>query len=217
LAEDPAHRPGDAAEVLAELAAAAADRSGPPVGEFDDFRDLSDREPARRVGDRFFADWENPDAELSAPAPAPPATRSWHGRVVGAAAALAVLVAVPVLAGRQPAPLPGSARPSEVAVPAESAAGFVVRTEGTVELELDPPVEAGDAVELTWRSDTDLEYAVVVAGAAMPTKVVMVKRQRTLRMPVDPARQYCFLVQGTDGEHVYQTAPRPIRGATCRL
>jgi eukaryotic-like serine/threonine-protein kinase len=197
LAADPADRPASAAGVLAELEAAAAD----PPGEFDDFP----QETEPRPGDRFFADWERGD-----PDPEPPARPRRHP-MLGAAAALAVLVAVPVLAGRQPSPAAESPRPAEIA--AAPASGVTVHT---VDLQLDTPVEAGDSVQLSWRSDADLEYAVVVAGTALPTKVVLVNREHTLRVPVEPDRQYCFLVQGTDGAHVYQTAPRPIRGAVCR-
>jgi hypothetical protein len=228
LAADPAHRPPDAASALAALMAAGGAAGGAPdagpgtadpageepggLGGFDDFAGGVDRAAARRPADRFFAEWDNGVDPVAAPEADRPA-RARRGTAVGFAAAVAVLVAVPVLVERQPpAPFESAGR-TVASAPRDGTEGFTVRT---VELVLEPPVETGDAVELTWHSDADLEYAVVVAGESLPTRVTMVGPQRTVLVPVEPDRRYCFLVQGTDGVHVYQTPPRPIRGAVCR-
>lgn len=77
--------------------------------------------------------------------------------------------------------------------------------------------DRGQTVELTWRGATSLEYAVVVAGTGLPTRAVLARHARSMRLQVHPNRQYCFLIQATDGEQVMQSEPRPIRGAVCRL
>ncbi|HEY2700295.1 MAG TPA: hypothetical protein VGJ45_32880 [Pseudonocardiaceae bacterium] len=161
-------------------------------GDFDDFPEDADRESLQELADRFFA------GEPSGEEPAPPVRRP-IARFAGAATALALLVAVPVLLTQQPAV---SSQPASTR---------------TIELALDPPVDQGPAVELTWRGPPDLQYAIVVAGLAQSAQVIFVSPHRTdLLVPLDPARQYCFQLQATDGANVYQTAPRGIRGATCR-
>lgn len=163
-------------------------------GDFDDFPDDGDRESIDEVAERFFRAWD----EAEPPTPPPERTKTAPGRVVGVAAALAVLVAVPLLTLQQPAV---SSQPTP-------SAGV---------LRLDPPVDEGPTVDLNWHGADGLRYAVVVAGASMPTKVIFVTGdQTTMRVPIDPVRAYCFLVQGTDGEQVYQTPPRAIRDAVCR-
>jgi hypothetical protein len=37
-----------------------------------------------------------------------------------------------------------------------------------------------------------------------------------MTVDVEPGRKYCFLVQATDGDEVYESEPQPLRGATCR-
>lgn len=71
-------------------------------------------------------------------------------------------------------------------------------------------------VELTWRAPEGFESAVVVADGTGEAKTTIVRQQRTLKVPVDPGRKYCFLIQITDGGGVQESAPQPIRGAVCR-
>lgn len=205
LAPEPARRPVDAGSVLTELTAAARPSmaSAIPAGG--------------RAGTTPQAPpLSEPGEGVDQGAPAGTGRPKWTrpGTAVGVAAALAVLAAVPLLAARQPVAPP--AQPGRVAsaAPADPASVFTV---STVELRLDPPVDEGAAVELTWHGGTGLEYAVVIAGDSLPTRVVRVRGERTTRLRLEPARHYCFLVQGTDGVHVYQSAPRPIRGAVCTL
>lgn len=86
-----------------------------------------------------------------------------------------------------------------------------------VDLVLEPPVDQGDYVRLTWRGDAELYFAVIVAGEGIETKPEFAHRDRTMRVPVDPGRRYCFQIQASDGSHLYTTDPVPIRGARCQL
>ncbi|MEE6258200.1 serine/threonine protein kinase [Plantactinospora sonchi] len=111
-------------------------------------------------------------------------------------------------------------RPGELAVPPPppSAAGTTgpAPTPATVvHLELTDPVDRGNVVELSWRSTEPLDFAVVVAEEGEQAKVLLAQRGTTYRVPVDPVRRYCFLIQGSNGLQVYETPPKPIRGARC--
>ena len=171
------------------------------AGDFDDFPEDSDRESLQEVADRFFTDW--PDTEpFEEPSQEPPSepVRRPVGRMAGIATVLALFIAVPVVLDQQPA------------VSDQTVAQV------SVELRLDPPVDNGGTADLNWHGAGGLHYAVVVAGASMPTKVIFVNGERTsLRVALDPARQYCFQVQATDGTQVYQSPPRAIRDAVCRM
>jgi hypothetical protein len=110
-------------------------------------------------------------------------------------------------------------RPGELAVPpapppvvATSASPTPARV---VHLELTDPVDRGNVVELSWRSTEPLDFAVVVAEEGERAKVLLAKRATTYRVPIDPVRKYCFLIQGSDGLQVYESQPKPIRGARC--
>jgi hypothetical protein len=227
LTREPAERMTDPDAVLARLVGLIEFNTEPApssaeavavvngVGDFP-----ASQQSYELTAERFFAEWQDtnspdnaaaPDPEPIPPPPAAGPDRSALGRVCGAAAMLAVLVAVPIIVGGQPA-MPAPANPPVSTVSAPSSAN----RPQTVGLKLDPPVDRGNEVDLTWHGDTALHYAVVVAGAEVPTKVIFVNGKSTqLRIPVDPARQYCFLVQGTDGSQVVQTAPIAIRDAVC--
>ncbi|GIJ48423.1 hypothetical protein Val02_53090 [Virgisporangium aliadipatigenens] len=109
--------------------------------------------------------------------------------------------------------------PDELAVPpaparsAGSAPGPLPSR--VVQLELADPVDRGNYVELSWRSSEPLDFAVIVAAEGEKAKAVFVHRSTSYRMEVDPARKYCFLIQGADGVQVHNSAPKAIRGATC--
>ncbi|GAB3156698.1 hypothetical protein GCM10027290_55000 [Micromonospora sonneratiae] len=175
-----------------------------------------------------------PDAALpdaAAPAPASrvlvyttggsdPAGRSkqvrtrWRPALLFGLGAIVVgLTVVPMLL-RQDGPKQPAAPPTVTEGPAQAPAAA---QPPQVNLELAPPVDRNSHVELTWRADGDLDFAVVVAGERIDTMVLVANRQRTMRVPVDPTRKYCFQVRATDGRHIYTTEPIPIRGARCKL
>ncbi|WP_328617072.1 protein kinase [Amycolatopsis sp. NBC_00355] len=82
-------------------------------------------------------------------------------------------------------------------------------------LELLPPKDASDSVELTWRSSAPMDYAVVVAAEGDQARVVPAGRQLSLTIPVEPGKRYCFLVRAATARGVYESLPKAIRGATC--
>jgi hypothetical protein len=84
-----------------------------------------------------------------------------------------------------------------------------------VKLTLEAPIDRGKYVQMRWHSTTPLRYAVVVAGEGEETNVVIAGENTSVRVNVHPKRAYCFAVQGTDGDRVYESKPRGIRGATC--
>lgn len=86
-----------------------------------------------------------------------------------------------------------------------------------VVLQLGEPVDRVNRVDLRWESPEQLEFAVVVAAEGEQPKVVLAMQNRSLEVEVDPTRKYCFLVQGTDGIHVYESRPKSLRGATCKF
>ncbi|MEU5566815.1 protein kinase domain-containing protein [Micromonospora musae] len=110
-------------------------------------------------------------------------------------------------------------RPAELAVapapppPATSTAPTPTRP--AVQLELADPVDRGNEVELSWRSSEPLDFGVVVAAEGQPAKVLIVRSGNSYRVPVDPVRKYCFQIQASDSITVYESQPKPIRGATC--
>jgi eukaryotic-like serine/threonine-protein kinase len=100
--------------------------------------------------------------------------------------------------------------------PGEPAPPPVSTTAAPVRLELAEPVDLGDHVVLTWTSERTLDFAVVVSTDSEPNRTLLAERNHTINVPVDPARKYCFLVRATDSDRVYQSQPKPVRGATCR-
>ena len=85
------------------------------------------------------------------------------------------------------------------------------------QLALAQPTDLGSSVVLTWTSSDQLDFAVIIAEQGEPDRTLLAYREHTMTVPVDPQRKYCFLVQGTNGSQVYQSAPQPVRGATCHL
>lgn len=139
---------------------------------------------------------------------------------LGALTGLGVLVvgltvlSVIVSTSGLPPRTPDSVAPAPTPTPQGSPSSDAVPK---VDLVLDPPVDQGDYVQLTWRADAELHFAVIVAGERIGTKAEFAHRDRTMRVPVDPARGYCFQIQASDGSHIYTTDPVPIRGARCKL
>ncbi|MGW0432173.1 serine/threonine protein kinase [Micromonospora sp. NPDC003197] len=142
-----------------------------------------------------------------------PSTRWRPGLLVGLGAVVVGLAVVPLVL-QQGGPAQPAASPTIVE---EAAQAPPSAAPPKVNLELAPPADRGNHVDLTWRADGDLDFAVVVAGERIDTMVLVANRQRTMRVPVDPTRRYCFQVRATDGRHIYTTDPIPIRGAQCKL
>ncbi|MER6668544.1 protein kinase [Amycolatopsis japonica] len=123
------------------------------------------------------------------------------------AAGLAVL---PLVLG--PAEIGGQAVPVAAAIPSPAAASAPAPD---VKLALAPPQDQSDHVQLTWTAEGELDFVVIMAGERLETKQLVAHRQRSLDVPVDPARRYCFQLRATDGRHIYTTEPVAIRGARC--
>lgn len=203
LAPEAAHRPPDAAWVVEQLAGMLPTHDHTPPAanaadddEFDDF----DAAPAQ------------PDLDTHDAHPTTGLSRRRYFLAGGAIVATMVVAALLFLftqnnsdqlrtTPRQPPP-PASGAPTSGVTSA-------------VQLDLADPVDLGNSVELTWTSDRVLDYAVIVAGDGEPNHTLLAQRNRTMTVPVDPVRKYCFLIQATDGDQVYQTGPKAIRGATC--
>lgn len=78
------------------------------------------------------------------------------------------------------------------------------------------PTDVGDHVVLTWTTDDDsLYFGVVVSGDGEPSRTLLADRNRTMKVPVDPQRKYCFLIRGSNGDTFVESLPKPIRGALC--
>lgn len=205
----------------------------PAPGEFDDFSRTPAPSPFAAPAAGFgggddFAATQPPATQAPAtqpPAPLPPlkpaatvfnveGTRTRRGvryeLLVGAALVLGLvaLVAVylmPTGAG------PDAASPGQTPSPAPD-----IPTATAVDLELRDPVDRTDQVELAWTSSATLEFAVVVAADGRETETLLAHRNLEFTVPVEPGRRYCFLIRGTDGSQLYESTPKPIRGAVCR-
>jgi hypothetical protein len=86
-----------------------------------------------------------------------------------------------------------------------------------VQLELKPPKDNGTSVLLEWTSSKPLNYAVYIAEQGGQSPQTSYRGTGTsLTVNVTPGLKYCFEVQGTDGNAIYTSKPKPIRGATCQ-
>ncbi|WP_043779985.1 protein kinase domain-containing protein [Amycolatopsis rifamycinica] len=127
--------------------------------------------------------------------------------LAGLAGAVVVVAAVLLWPGGATSPAPP---PAPVPAPASSTSAAAVR------IDLDPPVDRQDHVELTWHAPPNLDFAVLVteAGQARPT-VVLAQRLTSKRITVRPDRAYCFRIQATSPRGSWQSEPRGIRDAVC--
>lgn len=218
LTADPAHRPSEAAVVADQLAAlrAPALPQPPPVAELpvdvpepDDFQDLAESEDV--------AEWDVPEpvehrVEVGRRRP------QWISRVrrehvLGfTAIALLMIVGFVLLMPSSPTELDTSPHLPPIA-PANSGPASA----NPQQLALAAPTDLGDHVVLTWTSSDQLDYAVIIAEQGQPDRTLLAYRNRTMTVQVDPQNKYCFLVQGTNGSQVYQSAPQSLRGAVCHL
>ncbi len=86
-----------------------------------------------------------------------------------------------------------------------------------VRIDLVPPVDRGDHVELAWSSNAELDYAVVLAEEGGPEpRVILAHRDTRRRIDVRPGLRYCFQIQGTNPQGTYESRSEPIRGAVCK-
>ncbi|MCP2323149.1 hypothetical protein HDA40_001656 [Hamadaea flava] len=135
-----------------------------------------------------------------------------HGLLVGlGAVAVGLVTVLPMVLDDQQSP--SQANPSTVA----AGSSPQVSPSAAPRVVLAPPADLGRKVRLTWSAEGDLDFAVVVAGEQIDTMVLVARRDRTLTVPVDPDRKYCFQVRATDGRQIWTSEALPIRGARCKL
>jgi hypothetical protein len=99
---------------------------------------------------------------------------------------------------------------------AASSGGAPSPSAEAVLLELADPVDRGNVVELSWTSSADLQFGVTIEPEGKDSYTVFVHGATSYRVEVDPGRRYCFEIRGTNGQSLYLSQPKPIRGATCR-
>lgn len=213
LAKEPDVRP-EAAELVGEFEALLAGAGAEPEDDldFDDFRD--ELAAGRSVP---LAVIEAPKKKVKPGKEKPSGGgKSRKPLLIGAGAAIALVAVVPVVfhpgsdntrtpqSAQNPQPPPLAASPSPSVAPKQAA------------IKLDPPVDKGTSVVLTWSYPKALTYAVVVAeqGGKQPQTTPR-GNLTSLTVQVSSGLKYCFLIQGTDGVGVFESAPTPIRGATC--
>jgi serine/threonine protein kinase len=210
MAKEPDARP-DAASVVREFEALLAGVGAVPEDEldFDDFRD------------ELAAGRSVPVAVVEAPKkkpPKPPREKAAGGKsrkplLLGAGAAVALVAVLPVVfrpgggdTAERPAPAPVVSTPSPAPTSPEQPT-----------IKLNPPVDKGTSVDLSWSASRVLRYAVVVAeqGSKKP-KVTYLGRATRLTVQVSSGLKYCFQIQGEEAGALFESAPVPIRGASCR-
>jgi hypothetical protein len=137
--------------------------------------------------------------------PVPAKRRGWPGVVAGMAASSAVVAAGLFFLLPRPAPMTapagGAPQPTSPAAPA----GLI----------LADPTDSTTYVDLSWQAPQGMTFGVVVAAENEETRVVIANQSRTMRIPVEPNRKYCFQIQATDGRQVLQSEAKPLRGAFC--
>jgi serine/threonine protein kinase len=123
------------------------------------------------------------------------------------AAVLAVLAVVAVLL------LVNS--PTELNLPTAGTQSASPQTPN-VRIELADPVDGGSFAELSWRSNVPLDFWVrITADGQSGSTPQNVLRSTSTRVPVDPTRKYCFLVEGSDSRRIYHSQSKSFRGGTC--
>jgi protein kinase-like protein len=133
--------------------------------------------------------------------------RRFRYEIAGGVVLIGLVIALVVLLlGGDPETMPTSSPAAEVPGADPKAVNLV----------LAPPDDNGTKVNLSWRSSRELDFAVVVAAEGKHNEVLMANRNHSMTIEVDPNLKYCFLVQATDGNNVYESKALPIRGATCK-
>ncbi|SDW25807.1 Serine/threonine protein kinase [Amycolatopsis xylanica] len=82
-------------------------------------------------------------------------------------------------------------------------------------LELNPPIDHDDFVELSWRAPDGFYFSVLIEGEDK-LRIEKADFKRSLTIPVEPGRKYCFQLQATDPTGTLTSKPQPLRGAECR-
>jgi serine/threonine protein kinase len=214
MTKEPDARP-EAAELVPAFEALLAGAGAAPEDDldFDDFRD------------ELAAGRSVPVAVVEAPKPKPKpkvhkkklpkeAGKSRKPLLIVAGAAVALVAVVPVVfhPGGDNSADQVPARPVTVGTPSPGPSA----TSAPPTIKLNPPVDRGTSVVLSWSYPKQLTYAVVVAeqGGKVPQTTVR-GSLTSLTVQVSTGLKYCFLIQGTDGAQDYESARIPIRGATC--
>lgn len=158
--------------------------------------------------DTFGDDFGKRATVLAGPPPDQPSRRLIrYDLLAGAALLLALLALVPLLLLR--------GDPDEISsTPKLPAAGGTGATDVTVELA--EPTDLTDKVQLSWKATRDLDFAVVVAAEGEKARVLLAERSNSMTIEVEPGLKYCFMIQASDGDQVYESEPQPLRGASCR-
>jgi hypothetical protein len=136
--------------------------------------------------------------------PPPPKRRGGVLAATGAVLVAAVLAAILLWpSGEEAGPPPPALAPTTASASPDP-----------VRIELDPPVDHQDFVELTWRAPPNLDFVVLVteAGQAAP-EVKIAQRATNMQVPVRRDVGYCFRIQATSPRGTWQSEPRSIRQA----
>jgi hypothetical protein len=128
--------------------------------------------------------------------------------LAGAALVLALLALVPLLLLR--------GDPEEMSSTPQVPAAGGADSAGEVTVELAEPTDLTDEVQLSWKATRELDFAVVVAAEGEKTRVLLAERNHSITVDVEPGLKYCFMIQASDGDRVYESEPQPLRGATCQ-
>jgi serine/threonine protein kinase len=166
---------------------------------------------ARYGADDMFNDFGPPSGRrgVTLLATMPPAKQRKrlirYDLLAGAALVLALLALVPLLLLR--------GNPEEI-----SSSPILPAAGGTddVTVELAAPTDLTDKVRLDWKASRELDFAVVIAAEGEKARVVLADRNHSMTVDVEPGVKYCFMVQASDGDQVYESEARPLRGAVCR-
>lgn len=208
LAEDPASRPARAALVEEVLTGLVDEHTAPEQSTMDEEEPVVVTRGIQGVP--LLTIGPEP-----APRPEPRKKSVWPVLTIGGATVLAVTAWFLLPDSTEPAP---QAQKQAQAAPATTSASAKTSTspKPAPRVELATPVDLGSVVELSWRAPEGFDSAVVVAAETGEAKTTIVRQQRTMKVPVEPGRKYCFLIQITDGNGVQESTPHPIRGAVCQ-
>jgi hypothetical protein len=127
--------------------------------------------------------------------------------LAGVALVLALLALVPLLLLRND--------PEEISTSPKVPPANGVEPD-TVVVELAEPTDLRSTVQLTWKATHDLDFAVIVAAEGLKPRALLAERKHSMTVDVEPERKYCFLVQASDGDQVYESEPQSLRGAVCQ-
>lgn len=137
--------------------------------------------------------------DMSVESPSRRSSLRWYvGAAVLAAGVVAAFAFWPRSESQPPATAaPTTARPASVVTIAE-------------------PTVLDEQVSLTWTTNDDrLFFAVVVWPEGEKSNTLLAERNRTINVPVERGRKYCFMVRGTNADQIVESQPMAVRGAVC--